>query len=85
MKVTIKYYETGFASIPPEIDELEEIMDIDSKDSLIKYAKHMDLPGNAEYAHLYYDGSDEPIAVTRDGIRDMETGDWIVEPEYDED
>lgn len=43
----------------------------------------MNLPASAEYAHIFV-GKDDPIAVTNNGIRDMESGEWIVEPDEED-
>lgn len=85
MKATVKYYESGFSGPAPEIDDLEETMEVNCKEELVLYAKYLELPENAEYAYIYYDGAEEPIAVTRNGIRDMSSGDWLVEPSGDAD
>lgn len=54
-----------------------------SKDELIELAKEVELPATAEYAHIYVNG--EPvIAITENGIRDVEADEWIVEPEDEE-
>lgn len=74
VKAVVKYYESGIASA--EVPEIEE-------DDLIEYAKRMDFPAAADYAHIYI--NDKPIiAVTRDGIRDLMRNEWIIEPEEDE-
>lgn len=85
MKVTIKYYEAGFSGPAPEINELEETIEVSGKEELVELAKKLELPSSAEYAYMYYDGAEEPIAITHDGIRDMESGDWIIEPSGEDD
>lgn len=81
MKAEVRFYEKGFASAEvPEIEELREETEAESKDALAELAKEVELPGAAEYAHIYVDG--EPvIGITRNGIRDFENDEWIVEPE----
>lgn len=75
MKALVKYYESGIASAEvPEIVDLRE--EIDESTDIVEYAKNMELPAAAEYAHIYVD--DEPvIAITRDGIRDLINDEWI--------
>lgn len=85
MKAIIKYYESGFAGPAPEIEDLEESKEVNSKEALTEYAKALSLPASAEYAAIYADDEDEPIiSVTRDGIRDLENDEWVVEPEDEE-
>lgn len=83
MKVTVKFYEKGFSSFAPEIESLQEEFEVTSRDEAIEYAKEMYLPASAEYAHIFV-GEDEPIAVIENGIRDMESGEWIVEPDEED-
>lgn len=84
MKAEVRFYENGFASVEtPEIKELREEIEVASKAELVELAKGVELPAAAEYAHIVVD-SEPVIAITRDGIRDAEADEWIVEPE-DED
>lgn len=83
MKVTVKFYEKGFSGSAPEIESLQEEFEVTSRDEAIEYAKEMNLPASAEYAHIFV-GKDDPIAVTNNGIRDMESGEWIVEPDEED-
>lgn len=84
MKAEVRFYEKGFASAEvPEIKELREEIEAASKDELIELAKGVELPAAAEYAHIVVDG--EPvIAITENGIRDVEADEWIVEPDDEE-
>lgn len=84
MKAEVRFYEKGFASAEvPEIKELREEIEAASKDELIELAKEVELPAAAEYAHVVVDG--EPvIAITENGIRDVEADEWIVEPDDEE-
>lgn len=83
MKATVKFYEKGFSSEAPEIKALREETEVASKDELVEAAKAVEIPASAEYANIYVD--EEPvISVTRNGIRDIEADEWIVEPEDDE-
>lgn len=78
VKATIRYYEDDIASA--EVPEIEELRESIEADDLIEYAKSIDLPAAAGYAHIYV--NDVPvIAVTRDGIRNLMRNVWIVEPE----
>lgn len=84
MKATIKFYEKGFASAEvPEIEELRKEIEVASKAELIEMSKGVELPAAAEYAHIVV-GGEPVIAITENGIRDVEADEWIVEPE-DED
>ena len=84
MKAEVMFFAKGFASATvPEIPELREEIEVASKAELVELSKGVELPAAAEYAHIYVNG--EPvIAITRDGIRNIEADEWIVEPE-DED
>lgn len=84
MKAEVRFYEKGFASAEvPEIKELREETEVASRDELIELAKEVELPAAAEYAHIVVDG--EPvIAITENGIRDVEADEWIVEPDDEE-
>lgn len=82
MKATIKFYEKGFSSEAPEIKDLREEIEASNKDELIGAAKEVEIPASAEYAHVFIGDEEEPvISITRNGIRDTEKGEWIVEPE----
>lgn len=84
MKAEVMFFAKGFASATvPEIPELREEIEVANRDELIELAKGVELPAAAEYGHIVVD-SEPVIAITRDGIRDVEAGEWIVEPE-DED
>ena len=84
MKAEVRFYEKGFASAEvPEIKELREEIEAASKDELIELAKEVELPAAAEYVHIVVD-SEPVIAITRNGIRDVEADEWIVEPEDEE-
>lgn len=86
MKVEVRYYPRVEGSIVPELEELREESCAHSHAEIIKMVKRMELPPAADYAHIFLDGSDEPsIAVlSNGGVRDMESGDWIVdEPDDD--
>lgn len=80
MKAEVRFYEKGFASAEvPEIKELREELEVANKDELVKAAKEVELPASAEYANICVD--EEPvIGVGRNGIRDIEAEEWIVEP-----
>ena len=79
MKATVKFYEKGFSSEAPEIKALREEAEVASKDELVEVAKAVEIPASAEYANIYVD--EEPvISITRNGIRDIEDDEWIVEP-----
>lgn len=83
MNAQVKFYQAGFADEAPEMLGYREEINVVNKEELIKYSMDMELPSSVEYAHIYVDG--EPIiAVTRNGIRDVEENTWIVEP-HDED
>ena len=79
MKVEIRFYENGFAVEAPEIEELREGLEVADRKELAELSKEVVLPAAAEYAHIYM-GEEPVIAVTRDGIRDVEADEWIVEP-----
>ncbi len=81
MKASVRFYEAGFVDEASELRR-EEI-EVADKDELIEAAKGVELPGAAEYAHIYV-GEEPVIAITRDGIRDVESNEWIVEPEGEE-
>ncbi len=83
MKAEVRFFAKGFASATvPEIPELREEIEAASKDELIELAKGVELPA-AEYAHIVV--GDEPvIAITENGIRDVEADEWIVEPDDEE-
>lgn len=81
MKAEVRFYENGFTSVEaPEIKELREGLEVTDKKELVEVAKEVELPAAAEYAHIFV-GDDPVIAITRDGIRDVEADEWIVEPE----
>ena len=84
MKAEVRFYEKGFASAEvPEIKELREEIEAASKAELVEISKGVELPAAVEYAHIYVNG--EPvIAITENGIRDVEADEWIVEPEDEE-
>jgi len=79
MKAEVRFFAKGFASATvPEIPELREEIEVATRDELIELAKGVELPAAAEYAHIYVNG--EPvIAITRDGIRDLNNEEWIGE------
>ncbi len=71
MKAEVKFYQAGFADEAPEMLDYRENIEVANKLELIKYALDMQLPASIWYAHIYVDA--EPlIAVTRNGIRDIE-------------
>ncbi|MCQ1533565.1 hypothetical protein [Mitsuokella jalaludinii] len=84
MKAEVRFFAKGFASATvPEIPELREEIEVANRDELIELAKGVELPAAAEYAHIVVDG--EPvIAITENGIRDVEADEWIVEPDNEE-
>ena len=84
MKAEVRFFAKGFASATvPEIPELREEIEAASKDELIELAKGVELPAAAEYAHIYVNG--EPvIAITENGIRNVEADEWIFEPDDEE-
>lgn len=84
MKAEVRFYEKGFASAEvPEIKELREEVEVADREELVEAAKEVELPAAAEYAHIVVDG--EPvIAITENGIRDVEADEWIVEPDDEE-
>lgn len=86
MKVEIRYYPKAEGAIVPELKELREETFVKDRAEVIEMAKEMELPPVADYAHIFLNGiEDVSIAVlSNGGIRDMESGDWIVE-EPDED
>jgi len=79
MKAEVRFFAKGFASATvPEIPELREEIEVASKAELGALSKGVELPAAAEYAHIYVNG--EPaIAITRDGIRDLNNEEWIGE------
>lgn len=81
MKATVKFYPANYSGFAPEIESMREEFSVASKQELIEYALAMDLPKSVEHAHLYLDESDEPIAVTHNGVRHFESGEWIQEPD----
>jgi hypothetical protein len=84
MKAEVRFYENGFASAEvPEIKELREEIEVASKDELVEAAKAVELPASAGFAHIYV-GEEPVISITHKGIRDIESDEWIVEPEDDE-
>ena len=84
MKAEVRFFAKGFASATvPEIPEIREETEVASKDELVELAKDVDLPAAAEYAHIVV-GDNPVIAITENGIRNLEADEWIVEPE-DED
>ena len=81
MKAEVRFYEKGFSSAKvPEIKELREELEVANKGELVEAAKKVDLPAAAEYAHIYV-GGELVISITRNGTRDIEDDEWIVEPE----
>ena len=84
MKATVKFYPANYSGFAPEIESMREEFSVASKQELIEYALAMDLPKSVEYAHLYLDESDEPIAVTHNGVRHFESGEWIQEPDEEQ-
>ena len=81
MKAMVKFYEKGFSGAEvPEIKELREELEVAGKDELVEAAKKVELPAAAEYAHIYV-GEELVISITRNGVRDIEDDEWIVEPE----
>lgn len=84
MKAEVRFYEKGFVSAEvPEIKELREEIEVASKAELVELSKGVELPAAAEYAHIYVNG--EPvIAITENGIRDVEADEWIFEPDDEE-
>lgn len=84
MKAEVRFYEKGFVSAEaPEIKDLREELKAASKDELVEAAKEVELPPAAEYASIYV-GEEPVISITRSGIRDIESDEWIFEPEDDE-
>ena len=84
MEAEVRFFAKGFASATvPEIPELREEIEVASRDELIELAKEVELPAAAEYAHIVVD-SEPVIAITRNGIRDVEADEWIVEPDDEE-
>ncbi len=84
MKAEVRFYEKGFVSAEvPEIESLREELEAASKDELVEVAKEVELPPAAEYASIYV-GEEPVISITRKGIRDIESDEWIFEPEDDE-
>lgn len=84
MKAEVRFYEKGFASAEvPEIMELREEIEVESRKDLAEAAKGVELPAAAEYAHIYV-GGEPVVGITSDGIRDFEADEWIVEPESEE-
>jgi hypothetical protein len=84
MKAEVRFYEKGFASAEvPEIEELREEIEVESRKDLVEAAKGVELPAAAEYAHIYV-GGEPVIGITSDGVRDFEADEWIVEPESEE-
>ena len=84
MKAEVMFFAKGFASATvPEIPELREEIEVASKAELVELSKGVELPAAAECAHIYVNG--EPvIAITENGIRDVEADEWIVEPDDEE-
>lgn len=80
MKAMVKFYERGFLGEAPEIKDLCEEIEVSSKADLVEAAKKVELPAAAEYAHIYV-GEEPVISITRNGARDIEDDEWIVEPE----
>lgn len=83
MKYEARFFEGGYGAEAPEVKDLREEIEASSKDELIGVAKEVELPPAAEYASIYV-GEEPVISITRDGIRDVEADEWIVEPEDDE-
>lgn len=79
MKAEIRYYPNVASTIVPEIKELREEIEVADKDELVKAAKEVKLPASAEYANICV--NEEPvIGIGRNGIRDIDAEEWIVEP-----
>ena len=81
MKVEIRYYQKTASAIDPELKELRVEDYAKDRTDVIEMAKKMKLPPIADYAHIFFNGiEDVSIAVLNNGgVRDMESGDWIVE------
>lgn len=80
MKAEVRYYPNVASTIVPEIKELREELEVANKGELVEAAKEVKLPASAEYANICVD--EEPvIGIGRNGIRDIDAEEWIVEPE----
>ena len=81
MKVEIRYYQKTASAIDPELKQLRVEDYAKDREDVIEMAKKMELPTVADYAHIFLNGiEDVSIAVlSNGGVRDMESGDWIVE------
>lgn len=80
MKAEVRYYPNVASIIVPEIKELREELEVASKEELVEAAKEVKLPASAEYANICV--NEEPvIGIGRNGIRDIDAEEWIVEPE----
>lgn len=81
MNVEIRYYPKTASAIDPELKELREETYVKDRAEVVEMAKKMELPPVADYAHIFLNRiEDVSIAVlSNGGVRDMESGDWIVE------
>lgn len=80
MKAEVRYYPNVASTIVPEIKELREELEVADKGELVEAAKEVKLPAPAEYANICV--NEEPvIGIGRNGIRDIDAEEWIVEPE----
>lgn len=81
MKAEVRYYPNVASTIVPEIKELREELEVADKGELVEAAKEVKLPASAEYAHIFTGDEEDPvIGIGRNGIRDFEADEWIVEP-----
>lgn len=81
MKAEVRYYPNVASTIVPEIKELREELEVANKGELVEAAKEVKLPASAEYAHIFTGEEEDPvIGITRNGIRDFDDDEWIVEP-----
>lgn len=81
MKAEVRYYPNVASTIVPEIKELREELEVANKGELVEAAKEVKLPASAEYAHIFIGDEEDPvIGIGRNGIRDFEADEWIVEP-----
>ena len=84
MIAEVRFYENGFArGETPEINERRDEIEVASKSERVELAKGVELPAAAEYAHIYVN-CEPAIAIMRNGIRDVEADEWIVEPDDEE-
>ena len=81
MKAEVRYYPNVASTVVPEIKELREELEVANKGELVEAAKEVKLPASAEYAHIFTGEEEDPvIGITRNGIRDFDDDEWIVEP-----